>query len=92
MKRFGVIVKEAMKAKGVNGTWLAKRLGTSRSYVSGWCTLKLRPPKASTIVFVSRELGLDPETMVCIAYLEKRPKMLRLKTISRMARRNGKAK
>jgi transcriptional regulator with XRE-family HTH domain len=81
MKRFGQIIRQALKDKGMRGIYLADQLGISRSYVSGLSTCKLRPPKASMIVQMSKALSLDPEMMLCVAWLEKRPKGLGIQAI-----------
>ena len=81
MRRFSQILRQALKDKDMRGIWLADRLGITRSYISGLSRGKLRPPKAEMIIRISRLLGLDPEVMLCVAWLEKRPKMLRIRTI-----------
>jgi transcriptional regulator with XRE-family HTH domain len=81
MKRFGQIVRQALRDRDMRGNYLATKLGISRSYVSGMSTCKLRPPTASMIVRISKLLGLDPETMLCVAWLEKRPKGLGIQAI-----------
>lgn len=84
MKSFGQIIRQALKDKDMRGIWLADQLGISRSYVSGMSTCKLRPPKTDMIVRMSKVLGLDPETMLCVAWLEKRPKGLGIRAIHEM--------
>lgn len=84
MKKFGQIIRQALKDKDMRGIYLADQLDISRSYVSGMATCKLRPPKADMIVRMSRLLGLDPETMLCVAWLEKRPKGLGMRAIHRV--------
>ena len=83
MKKFGQIIRQALKDRDMRGIYLADQLGISRSYVSGMSTCKLRPPKADMIIRMSRFLGLDPEMMLCVAWLEKRPKGLGMRAIHR---------
>lgn len=84
MKRFGQIIRQALKDKGMRGIYLADQLHISRSYVSGMSTCKLRPPKTDMIIRMSKLLSLDPEMMLCVAWLEKRPKGLGIRTIHEM--------
>lgn len=84
MKSFAQIVRQALKDKSILGSYLADRLKITRSYVSRFLLGSAKPPKADIIIRMSRLLDLDPQTMLCVAWLEKRPKMLKIRTIHKL--------
>ncbi len=57
--RFGRLLADAMKVRGMKQEDLAGMLGTTQSSVSGWINGKYEPA-AATVFTVERSLGLEP--------------------------------
>ena len=57
--RFGRLLNDAMKARGMKQEDLAGMLGTTQSSVSGWINGKYEPA-AETVFTVERCLGVEP--------------------------------
>lgn len=61
-RRFGRLLSDAMKARGMRQEDLAGMLGATQSSVSGWTNGKYEPA-AATVFTVERCLGLEPGTL-----------------------------
>ena len=57
--RFGRLLADAMKVRGMKQEDLAGMLGTTQSSVSGWINGKYEPA-AATVFSVERSLGVEP--------------------------------
>jgi len=57
--RFGRLLADAMKARGMKQEDLAGMLGTTQSSVSGWINGKYEPA-AATVFTIERSLGMEP--------------------------------
>lgn len=57
--RFGRLLAEALKTRGMKQEHLAGALGTTQSSVSGWINGKYEPG-AETVFRIERSLALDP--------------------------------
>jgi transcriptional regulator with XRE-family HTH domain len=60
--RFGRVLADAMKARGMKQEDLACMLGTTQSSVSGWINGKYEPA-AATVFTVERCLGVEPGSL-----------------------------
>jgi transcriptional regulator with XRE-family HTH domain len=60
--RFGRLLADAMKARGMRQGDLAGMLGANQSSVSGWINGKYEPA-AGTVFTLERCLGVDPGTL-----------------------------
>ena len=58
-QRFGRLLAEAMKARGIKQDELAGRLGTTQSTVSGWINGRYEPAPG-TVFAIERTLELEP--------------------------------
>ncbi len=57
--RFGKLLAEALRTRGMKQEHLAGALGTTQSSVSGWINGKYEP-SADTVFRMERSLGLEP--------------------------------
>ena len=57
--RFGRLLADALRARGMKQEHLAGSLGTTQSSVSGWINGKYEPA-ADTVFRIERSLGLEP--------------------------------
>jgi transcriptional regulator with XRE-family HTH domain len=61
-RRFGRLLSDAMKARGMRQEDIAGMLGATQSSVSGWINGKYEPA-AATVFTLERCLSLDPGTL-----------------------------
>jgi len=73
---FGAIVKKARLAKGRTLDQVAHAIDGHKGHVSGFENGKIRAPSPKKIRRLCKYLGLDYQTMLALAWWEKRPKDL----------------
>ena len=77
MKRFGLVVREARRAKGLTLEAVARRLGSHRGYLSAIENSRFSPPKAKMIVKLAKVLGVDPKALLKRGVVERAPDLIR---------------
>jgi len=76
IETFGQIVKKARLAKGRTLDQVAHAIDGHKGHVSGFENGKIRAPSPKKIRRLCKYLGLDYQTMLSLAWWEKRPKDL----------------
>jgi ribosome-binding protein aMBF1 (putative translation factor) len=71
--RFGKLVKDARKEKGLSLVEVATELDTHKGYISGIENGKVNPPSVKFIKAYSRLFGFDTKEMIFIAHMQKAP-------------------
>ena len=77
MKRFGHVVREARKAKGLTLEAVAQRLGSHRGYLSAIENSRFNPPRERTVLKLARILGLKPKPLLTRVMVERAPALIR---------------
>ena len=77
MKRFGSVVREARRSKGLTLEAVAQQIGSHRGYLSAVENSRISPPKVQRVVQLARILRLEPKTLVKRAVVERAPRMVR---------------
>jgi transcriptional regulator with XRE-family HTH domain len=74
---YGQIIRQERITRGLTLKELATACGTHKGYVCMIEKGNCRPPTPRFTVKFCRHLGLDPEFMICLAYAEKAPQLIR---------------
>jgi transcriptional regulator with XRE-family HTH domain len=77
MNAFGKAIQEAKLAKGFTLDQLAKKVGTYKGYISGWCSGNVNPPSAKLVKKVAKVLELDEKRLLVLSFTEKAPKEIK---------------
>lgn len=77
MKTFGQHVLDAKIKKNLTLEQVARSAGTHKGYVSGIINGVVNAPSAKILARLCRKLDLDHQTMLALAWWEKRPKALK---------------
>ena len=77
MSRFGTLVKELRKQKGLTLEEVAKKLGSHKGYVSGIENDKVNPPSVKIIMKYAKLFGQDARRLVRLAWVDKAPAIIR---------------
>jgi len=77
MQTFGDLIKAQRIVRGLTLEALAKKTGTHKGYCSGIEHSHVNPPAAGMTMRLCRELGLEVEYMLLLAWAEKAPKQVR---------------
>ena len=77
MKKFGEIVREAIREKRMTLLDVATGVGSFKGYISGICTGKLNPPSPKIVRKLCKVLDLDFDEMLARGAFEKLPHGLR---------------
>jgi len=85
MKDFGVVIREARKAKRLTLEAVAKKIGSHKGYVSGIENRKVNPPSPRITKRLCASLGLGVEDMLIRAWIQKAPVQVREILIARLA-------
>lgn len=73
MKKFGEIIRDARKAKGLSLSATAGQCNTFKGYICGIEKGHVAPPSPKLTRRICKVLSLDYERLVAIGWLEKRP-------------------
>ncbi len=84
MNTFGNLVRGRRLQRGLGIDALAKRLGTTKSYVSGWETGKVNPPRHTLLDRLAKVLDLDKLDLQELALVEKQSPELRARLRARL--------
>ena len=84
MNTFGNLVRGRRLQRGFGIESLAKRIGTTKSYISGWETGKVNPPRHTLLDRLAKVLDLDKLDLQELALVEKQSPELRARLRQRL--------
>lgn len=70
MKRFGEVVREARRSRGLTLEAVARVIRSHKGYVSGIEGMKVNPPRPAITRRLARALDLDPERLLALRLLD----------------------
>ena|SRR5687767_6269215 len=82
MKSYGLVLREARKAKGWTLDELARKARTNKGYISGIENSATKPPATKLSNRLANALGLDPKDLLRRAWAEKAPEPIRAEIIA----------
>jgi len=77
MSQFGDLVGTLRKQRGWTFLELGEKLGTTKSYVYGIETGKVRPPSLKKIRHYAQVFQVDVRMLVRLAWVDKAPELIR---------------
>lgn len=87
MESFAATIRRAWFEKGIKVGTFAKHVGIEPSHASSIMKGSVSAPRPPTIRRIAQYFDLDYEELLAIAWIEKRPKHLRIRTIHECATR-----
>lgn len=77
MTRFGTLVRQLRRQKGLTLEHVARKIGTHKGYISGIENGKVNPPSVSLVRKFAKLFGRDERHMVLVAWIDKAPKIIK---------------
>ena len=77
VSRFGNLIRELRKEQGLTIELVARKIGTSKGYVSGIENGKVNPPSMKFVLKLAKLLGQEPRLLVRLSWVDKAPAILR---------------
>ena len=77
MTRFGILIRDLRRKRGLTLDTVAEKAGTGKGYVSGIERGKVSPPSPKFLKKLSRILKCDYRELLVRAHLEKAPQEVR---------------
>ena len=75
--RFGDLIRNARKAKGMTLEQVAKKIGSHKGYISGIENGMVNPPSPKIAKQFAKLFGLNVKELIFIAWTQKAPQEIR---------------